>query len=45
MAVKDIKDVYQIVMELIVQQKLIQDGSWENGPDATDTAEKIMEKE
>ena len=45
MVVKDIKDAYQIVMEPIVQQKLIQDGSWENGPDATDTAEKIMEKE
>ena len=44
MAVKDIKDVYQIVMELIVQQKWIQDGSWEDGPDATNIAEKIMGK-
>ena len=43
--VEDIEDVDQTEMEPIVQLQLIQDGTCGDGPDATDTAEKIMGKE
>ena len=42
--VEHTEDVDQTEMEPIVQLQLIQDGTCGDGPDATDTAEKIMGK-
>ena len=43
--VEHTEDVDQTEVEPIVQLQLIQDGTWGDGPDATDTAEKIMGRE